>query len=209
MNGARTEVWANTSSAPSRSKNSTSGASHHFLRARRNAQTSRTRLACFIGQAPSKETLHVTAAAGTRLPRDPEARLRGQAPERVPPREAQQQPHRCDHAEVCNAEKDGRCDLGQRGGHPHPSPLQRPEAGRRDEPSQAEQGSQGRGYGRGRVVPAPPERARQGHERGADGQAEPASLGGAQSSRNSPFQSSVSFHSGCCALSSRNGPKTR
>src|SRR6266566_679800 len=205
MNGARTEVWANSNSAPSRSKNSTSGASHHFLRARRNAQISRTRLAWLIACTSSEQTLHVTAAAGTRVPRDPEAWPRGQAPECVPPREAQQQPHRRDHAEVCNAEKDGRCDLGQRGGHPHPSPLQRPESGRPDEPSQAEQGSQGGRYGRGRVVPAPPERASQGHERGADCQAEAASLGGAQSSRNSPFQSSVSFHSGRCALSSRNG----
>src|SRR5439155_18065356 len=209
MNGARTEVCANTSSAPSRNKNSTSGASHHFLRTRRNAQISRTRPAWLIACTSSEQTLHVTAAAGIRVPWDPEAWLRGQAPKRVPPREAQQQPHRRDHAEVCYPEKDRRRDLGQGSGDPHPSPVRWPEQSRRDEPSQSEQDCQGGGHRRGGAVPAPPEHTRQRRERRADREAEVASLGRAQSSWNSCLQSSVSFHSGCCALSSRNGPKTR
>src|SRR5881409_1533329 len=98
MNGASTEVWANTSSTPTRSSMIMIGASHHFFRTRRNAQNSRNRLVLLIGATSSEETLHVTAAARSLPARDPEAGLRRRPHERVPPGQAPQQPDRRDNA---------------------------------------------------------------------------------------------------------------
>ena len=50
---------------------------------------------------------------------------------------------------------------------------------------------------------------REHQKRRADGQAELPALGRGQSSWNSFCQSPLSFHSGCAALSRRNGPSTR
>src|SRR2546422_4177612 len=64
MNGASAEVCANTSSAPTRTRSSRIGASHHFFRTRSSAHTSRTTLAWLIACASSEQTFHVTPTAG-------------------------------------------------------------------------------------------------------------------------------------------------
>src|SRR3989442_7127246 len=63
MKGASAEVCANTSSAPTRTRSSRIGASHHFFRTRSSAHTSRTTLAWLIACASSEQTFHVTPTA--------------------------------------------------------------------------------------------------------------------------------------------------
>src|SRR5438034_8019690 len=87
MNGASAEVCANTSSAPTRTRSSRIGASHHFFRTRSSAHTSRTTLAWLIACASSEQTFHVTPTAGPRLPGNPAARLQPRARDRIPSRE--------------------------------------------------------------------------------------------------------------------------
>ena len=59
------------------------------------------------------------------------------------------------------------------------------------------------------LVPSPPRYRAEHQERGADDESEPPALGRAQSSWNSCFQFSVSFHVGWASFWSRNGPSTR
>jgi len=87
--------------------------------------------------------------------------------------------------------------------------MGRPQPGRHRKAGQDEQRAERGRHGGGGAVPAPPEQAGQRHERRAHREAEAASFSGAQSSWNSRFQSSLSFHSGCCVLSSKNGPTIR
>src|SRR5213596_1668352 len=99
MKGASADVCANTSSAPTRTRSSRIGASHHFFRTRSSAHTSRTTLAWLIACASSEQTFHVTPTAGPRLPGNPAARLQPRARDRIPSREAQHHTDRRDHAE--------------------------------------------------------------------------------------------------------------
>src|SRR2546425_3200716 len=122
MNGASAEVCANTSSAPTRTRSSRIGASHHFFRTRSSAHTSRTTLAWLIACASSEQTFHVTPTAGPHVPGNPAARLQPRARDRIPSREAQHHTDRRDHAEVRDREHDRRRDAGR--SEEHTSELQ-------------------------------------------------------------------------------------
>src|SRR2546422_737317 len=156
MNGASAEVCANTSSAPTRTRSSRIGASHHFFRTRSSAHTSRTTLAWLIACASSEQTFHVTPTAGPRLPGNPAARLQPRARDRIPSREAQHHTGRRDHAEVRDREHDRRRDAGERGAEPHPAVLERPEPGRRHERGHHEERAQSGGDGGGGGAAPPP-----------------------------------------------------
>src|SRR5213593_4898816 len=208
MKGASADVCANTSSAPTRTRSSRIGASHHFFRTRSSAHTSRTTLAWLIACASSEQTFHVTPTAGPRLPGNPAARLQPRARDRIPSREAQHYTDRRDRVLGREREDARRHEAVPDGAEPHPAVLERPESGRRHERGHHEERAQSGGYGCG-GVPAPPQHRAQHEEHAPDREAEPASFGRAQSSWNSRLQSPLSFQSGCRALSSKNGPSTR
>src|SRR3989475_3936466 len=203
MNGASAEVCANTSSAPTRTRSSRIGASHHFFRTRSSAHTSRTTLAWLIACASSEQTFHVTPTAGPHLPGNPAARLQLRARDRIPCREAQRHTDRRDHAEVRDREHDRRRDAGERGAEPHPAVLERPEPGRRHERGHHEERAQS-GGDRGGGPPPPPQHRAPHEEHAPPPEGEPAALRRAPSSWDLRLPSPPSLPSGCPALSRKN-----
>src|SRR6267378_68160 len=62
MKGASTEPWAITNSVPTVSRARMMGSSHHFLRTRINAQSSRAMFGCLMSDPPEFVTRNATAA---------------------------------------------------------------------------------------------------------------------------------------------------
>lgn len=153
-------------------------------------------------------TFHVRPLPRPSSTRNPKSRTRW--PHQGGPAEhPHQQRDGGEYQEVHRAQEHRCGDPGQRVAEPQPSSANRSKVFGHQKPREHEQESK-REHGLRHVgPPAPPHSATQCHERRADCEAEPTSLGGAQSSWNSRLQSPLSFHSGCRALSSSNDPRTR
>src|SRR2546428_9951637 len=126
MNGARADPCANTTSAPTRSITKRIGSSHHFLRTRMKAHSSRASVALLIDSI-LELSRHVRAAARARLPLDPIAPLPGLVHEGVLAQQALHASYRHQEDEVHDAHEDGRRHLGEQRREAHPGPLDRAE----------------------------------------------------------------------------------
>src|SRR2546425_1043867 len=176
MKGASADPCAKTSSIPTSNIKMTVGISHHFFRTRRNAHSSRTKLALLIVPSLSSELMSHVAGPLAPYP------ATGFAPpvlERVAAQRPAQHGDGRDHAEVHERQAQRGRDYRERRRKAHPGPVHGPESPRRDQRGRREGGTERRGK-RPRPGPPPyPQESREREERRADRQAETPPLSGA------------------------------
>src|SRR5687768_17030052 len=104
MNGARADPCAKTSTAPTTSIMRMTGASHHFFRSRRYAQSSPViplaMLRSIFIEPWSKLPFHAAGAPPPLGPLLPEACVGCLVDERVPPERPPRDADRCQHQEI-------------------------------------------------------------------------------------------------------------
>src|SRR5213596_1323290 len=164
MNGASTEPWANTSRAPTTTMTTMIGSSHHFLRARMKAQSSRAKLPRPI-LAPFLElSFHVGPPPGRDSARDPEAVAETWAGEPVAAGEPSHQTRRRQDHEIDQPQEHRRRDLRDGRRERHPESVHGPEPRRHHERGSDQGAAEPREGPRFERVPAPCSQAREHEE---------------------------------------------